>query len=122
MEELLKRVQEKTGLSMDQAKSAVAAVLGFIRGKLPEQATAQFDSALSGLGHKGPVPADVPDVNAVAEKTGLAAGQVGSLLETVMTFLKDKLPAGVAEQLTGAVAKGGLAGVAQKLAGMFGRG
>jgi hypothetical protein len=122
MEELLKSVQEKTGLSMDQAKSAIAAVLGFIRGKLPEQATGQFDTALAGLGQKGPVPTDVPDVDAVAAKTGLAAGQVGSLMETVMTFLKDKLPAGVAEQLTGAVAKGGLTGVAQKLAGMFGRG
>jgi len=122
MEELLKSVQEKTGLSMDQAKSAIAAVLGFIRGKLPEQATGQFDTALASLGQEGPVPTDVPDVDAVAAKTGLAAGQVGSLMETVMTFLKDKLPAGVAEQLTGAVAKGGLTGVAQKLAGMFGRG
>ncbi len=122
MEELLRKVTEKTGLPTDQARSAVASVLGFIRGKLPEQATGQFDSALAKLGQTGPVPTDVPDVDAVAEKTGLAAGQVGSLLETVVTFLKDKLPAGVADQLSASVAKGGLAGVAQKLAGMFGRG
>jgi hypothetical protein len=122
MEELFKLVTQKTGLSMDQAKPAVTAVLGFIRGKLPEQAAGQFDKALSGLGQKETLPANLPDISALTEKTGLAAGQLGSLLETVTTFLKNKLPADLVTSLTAAVSKGGLAAVAQKVAGMFGRG
>jgi uncharacterized protein (DUF2267 family) len=122
MEELLNKVTQKTGLSIDQARSAVTAVLGFIRGKLPEQAAGQFDTAIAGLGQKGPPPPSVPDMNALTEKTGLATGQMSSLIETVMTFLKDKLPANVVESITAAMSKGALGGVAQKLAGMFGRG
>jgi hypothetical protein len=121
MEELLNQVIQKTGLSMDQAKSAVTAVLGFIRGKLPEQAAGQFDGAIAKLGQKGPLPGNMPDMNALTEKTGLAAGQMGSLIETVMTFLKDKLPANIVESLTSAMSKGALGGVVQKVAAMFGK-
>jgi uncharacterized protein (DUF2267 family) len=120
MEELLKNVQEKTGLSMDQARSAIAAVLAFIRGKLPEQATAKFDSALAGIGQTGPLPPPAADVSALAEKTGLGAGQTGSLLETVVTFLKEKLPPDVSEKLTSALSSGVLAGLGKKVAAMFG--
>ena len=122
MQELLNMVIQKTGLSMDQARSAVAAVLGFIRGKLPESAAGQFDKAVSGLGHTEPLPSDVPDMSALTEKTGLAAGQAASLLETVVAFLKNKLPPDLVETLTAAVAKGGLSGIVQKVAGMFSRG
>jgi hypothetical protein len=122
MEELLNQVTQKTGLPLDQARSAVAAVLAFIRGKLPEQTAGKFETALSGLGQKGPLPAPAPDVNALAEKTGLGAGQVGALLESVMTFLKDKLQPDLVTSITSAVSKGGLGAMAQKLAGMFGKG
>jgi uncharacterized protein (DUF2267 family) len=122
MEELLNLVTQKTGLSLDQARSAVMAVLGFVRGKLPADKAGQFDSVLAKLGQTGPLPAGAPDMAALADKTGLAAGQAGSLLETVMTFLKDKLPPDLVTTLTAAVSKGGLSGVAQKVAGMFGRG
>jgi nucleoid DNA-binding protein len=121
MEELLKNVQEKTGLSMDQAKSAISAVLGFIRGKLPEQAAGQFDTAIAGLGQTGKLPAGLTDLSALAEKTGLAGGQVGSLVETVMTFLKDKLPADVVNQITTAMSSGMLAGIGKKVAALFGK-
>jgi uncharacterized protein (DUF2267 family) len=120
MEELLKNVQEKTGLSPDQARSAISAVLGFIRGKLPDQATGKFDSALAGLGQTGPLPAPAADVSALAEKTGLAGGQVGSLVETVVNFLKDRLPADVSSQLASAVSGGVLSGLGKKVAAMFG--
>lgn len=120
MEELLKNVQEKTGLSMDQAKSAVAAVLAFVRGKLPEQATAKFDSALAGMGQTAPLPPPAADVSALAEKTGLGGAQAGSLVETVVTFLKEKLPPDVADKLTSALSSGVLAGLGKKVAGLFG--
>jgi nucleoid DNA-binding protein len=35
MDELIKRVTEKTGLSQDQAKAAAQSVIGFLKEKLP---------------------------------------------------------------------------------------
>jgi uncharacterized protein (DUF2267 family) len=121
MEELLKNVQEKTGLSMDQARSAITAVLGFIRGKLPQQAASQFDSALTGLGQSGKLPAGAPDMAALAEKVGLGGAQAGSLVETVLAFLKEKLPADLVTQITNAMATGVLGGIGKKVAAMFGK-
>jgi len=120
MEELLKNIVEKTGLNMDQAKSAMANVLGFIRSKVPQANQAQFDTALTNLGQKVNLPTNVTELSALADKTGLQTGQVTSLLETVLTFLKDKLPADLVNQLTSVITKGGIAGVVQKVAGMFG--
>jgi len=120
MEELLKNIIEKTGLNMEQAKTAMTNVLGFIRSKIPQANQAQFDTALSNMGQKVNLPTNVTDLSAVAEKTGLQTGQVTSLMETVLTFLKDKLPADLVNQITGALTKGGIAGVVQKVAGMFG--
>lgn len=120
MEELLKNIVEKTGLNMDQAKSAMTNVLGFIRSKVPQANQAQFDTALTNLGQKVNLPTNVTELSTLAEKTGLQTGQVTSLMETVMTFLKDKLPADLVTQLTSVITKGGIAGVVQKVAGMFG--
>jgi hypothetical protein len=49
MDELLNKVTEKTGLSPDQAKAAVDAVLGFLKERLP----APFASALDSLAGAG---------------------------------------------------------------------
>ena|SRR5215203_4225015 len=122
MDELLNSVRDKTGLSMDQARSAVNAVLGYVRGKLPASIARQFDSALTGLGQSEPVGDAVPDMGALAEKTGLAGGQAGAFVETVMAFLKEKLPPDLADKVTGALSTGVLAGLGQKVAGLFGRG
>jgi len=35
MDELIKRITEKTGISEDQARSAVTTVTGFLKEKLP---------------------------------------------------------------------------------------
>lgn len=35
MEELIKKVSEKAGISGDQAKSAVSSVIEFVKGKVP---------------------------------------------------------------------------------------
>ncbi|GAB4474959.1 MAG: hypothetical protein Kow00124_15450 [Anaerolineae bacterium] len=48
MNELIKLVSEKTGLSEDMAKVAVNTVLDFLKKKLPNPIAAQIDSALSG--------------------------------------------------------------------------
>jgi len=53
MDELVKLVAQKAGISEDQAKKAVATVLDFLKQKLPAPVAAQIDSAVSGSGPLG---------------------------------------------------------------------
>ncbi len=46
MEELVKQIVSKTGISEDQARSAANTVIGFLKGKLPESIGGHLDSAL----------------------------------------------------------------------------
>ena len=64
MDEIIKLVAKKAGISEDQAKKAVEAVLGFLKGKLPKPVASQVEAVLKGdtSGLKG------------------AAGKVGGLL------------------------------------------
>ncbi|HBX69083.1 MAG TPA: hypothetical protein DEH25_06805 [Chloroflexi bacterium] len=48
MEELIKLVSQKAGISDDQAKKAVDTVVGFLKDKLPGPAAAQLDALLKG--------------------------------------------------------------------------
>jgi hypothetical protein len=66
MEELIKRITEKTGISEDQARSAVNTVSGFLKEKLPEPIAGHVDSVLGGAG-------------GVTDKLGDAAAKVGGL-------------------------------------------
>ena len=50
MDDLLKTVQEKTGLDIDQAKGAIEAVLGFLKDKLPGPIGDQLDNFIGGGG------------------------------------------------------------------------
>ena len=50
MEELVKQVAAKTGISEDQAKTAVTTVLGFLKNKLPAPIAGQLDSVMGGEG------------------------------------------------------------------------
>jgi len=50
MDELVKRVSAKTGISEDMARTAVTTVLGFLKEKLPAPVASQIESALSGGG------------------------------------------------------------------------
>jgi hypothetical protein len=51
MDELIKLVTEKTGLSEDMAKVAVDTVLGFLKEKLPAPMAGQIDNVLQGSGN-----------------------------------------------------------------------
>jgi hypothetical protein len=119
MEDLLKLVTQKFGLSMDKARTAVSAVLGFVRGKLPGPAADQLDGALQKLGFTESLPEGVTDEAAVAKQAGVAQDKVGSLVQTVMSFLKEKVPGGLGD-LEGML-KGGGGGLFQKIAGLFGK-
>ena len=48
MEELVKLVAAKTGLSEDVARTAVNTVIGFLKGKLPPAVAGQIDGILGG--------------------------------------------------------------------------
>lgn len=67
MDELIKRITEKTGISEDQARSAVTTVTGFLKEKLPAPIAGQIDNVLSGAG------------GAVTDKLGEAAAKVGNI-------------------------------------------
>lgn len=50
MDELIKKVSERTGLSEDKAKTAVDTVVGFLKEKLPSPIAGQIDNALNSGG------------------------------------------------------------------------
>jgi hypothetical protein len=66
MDELIKRITEKTGISEDQARSAVNTVSGFLKEKLPAPIAGQVDNVLSGAG-------------GMSDKLGDAAAKVGNI-------------------------------------------
>jgi hypothetical protein len=65
-------------------------------------------------------------VKLVSQKTGLSEEMSKMAVETVIAFLKDKLPAPIGAQIDGIVSggglSGGLGGIAGGLGGMLGRG
>ena len=48
MDELIKQVSAKTGISEDQARTAVNTVLGFLKNKLPAPIAGQIDNVVGG--------------------------------------------------------------------------
>ncbi|MBW6486957.1 MAG: DUF2267 domain-containing protein [Syntrophobacterales bacterium] len=50
MDELVKLVSQKTGLSEEKAKTAVETVIGFLKEKIPAPIAGQIDSVLGGAG------------------------------------------------------------------------
>jgi hypothetical protein len=63
MDELVKLVSQKTGLSEDMAKVAVDTVVGYLKDRLPDPIAAQIDGVLGGAG-------DVSDLGDVAQGLG----------------------------------------------------
>ncbi len=53
MDELIKLVVLKTGISEDQARQAVSVVINFLKERLPAPIAAQVDGALGNLGAAG---------------------------------------------------------------------
>ena len=53
MEELIKQVSEKAGISEDQARAAVETVAGFLKERVPAPYSSYIDSFLSGGGEGG---------------------------------------------------------------------
>jgi hypothetical protein len=53
MEELIKRVSERAGISEEQARSAVETVAEFLKEKVPAPYSSYIDSFMSGGGSQG---------------------------------------------------------------------
>lgn len=72
MDELIKLVTEKTGLSDDKAKLAIETVVGFLKQRLPAPVAEQLNASLTGAATEG-----------IAEKVkGMAAGLGGVFKKT----------------------------------------
>jgi len=65
MEELIKRITEQTGISADQAKSAINMVSGYLKEKLPAPLANQVENVLNGGG--------------MSDTLGNAASKIGGL-------------------------------------------
>ena len=63
-------------------------------------------------------------IKLVTQKVGISEAQAKQAVETVLGFLKDKLPAPVAGQIEGVLKGGGMpdaGGIGKKLGGLFGK-
>ena len=105
MDEIIRRLTEKVGISPETARSVVEKVLGFLKAKLPESVTAKLDSALGG--QLGSVPPTSDDLAGEVSQTGLPIDKVPGTLEAVTGWLKEKLPEGVRDEVTNALSPGG---------------
>ena len=60
-------------------------------------------------------------INLVVQKTGISHDQAKQAVETVVGFLKQKLPAPIGGQIDGLLAGGGAQGLVSGLGGPFGK-
>lgn len=67
MEELVKRVSERTGLSEDKAKTAIDTVVGFLKERLPAPIAGHVDTALEKAG------------GTIVDKAGDMIGNIGGM-------------------------------------------
>lgn len=78
MEELIKQVTERTGISEAQARTAIDTVIGFLKNRLPAPIGSQLDSVIgSGAGIVGDVAGKAGDVagNVLGGLGGMFGGQ-----------------------------------------------
>jgi hypothetical protein len=108
MEDIIKTVAQKAGIPMENARKVVESILGFLKAKLPESAASQLNSALDGdLAKLAPATGSLQDV---IKNSGLAADKVPGVMESVVTYLKGKVPGPVGDQLATALEGHGLLG------------
>ena len=78
MDELIKQVQEKTGLPVDKAQGAIETVINFIADKLPEPIAGQVKGFLDDDGNGG--DGGGGDDGGLMDKAKDALGGLGGLL------------------------------------------
>ena len=60
-------------------------------------------------------------VNMIAQKSGLSSEMSKTVVDTVLGFVKNKLPAPIARQIDNVLGSGSTASVESALGGMFGK-
>jgi len=70
MEEIIKQVTERAGISEAQARTAVETVVGFLKNRLPEPLAGQVEGFLGGAGGA---------VGGVADRAGDVLGGLGGM-------------------------------------------
>jgi len=70
MDQLIKQVVERTGISEEQARTAVQTVLGFVKDRLPAPIASQVESVIGGGGGAG---------GGLADKAGDVLGGLGGM-------------------------------------------
>ena len=70
MDELIRQVVEKTGISESQARTAVETVVGFLKERLPAPIAGQVDSVVAG---------SAGIVGGIADKAGDVLGGLGGM-------------------------------------------
>ncbi len=78
MDELIKQVVERTGISESQAQTAVTTVLGFLRTRLPEPLAGQLDGLLGGAA--GAAGGVAGAAGGLANSAGDILGGLGGML------------------------------------------
>jgi outer membrane lipoprotein SlyB len=70
MDELIKQVTERTGISDEQARTAVNTVVGFLKERLPAPIAGQVDNVIGG---------SAGAVGGIADKAGDMLGGIGGM-------------------------------------------
>lgn len=126
-QDFINDLAERSGISIDQAKKGLGAVLGFLRDKLPAESFSKVTSAVPGAdrmmaesetaeeedsgGIVGRVTGAIGklfgggagEMVSKLSSLGLSVDQVKSFLPNVLAFLKDKLPADVMKKISGLI-------------------
>lgn len=126
-QDFINDLAERSGISIDQAKKGLGAVLGFLRDKLPAESFSKVTSAVPGADRMmaESETAEEEDSGGIVGKVtgaigklfgggagemvsklsslGLSVDQVKSFLPNVLAFLKDKLPADVMKKISGLI-------------------
>ena len=53
MDEVVQQIQQRTGISQEQARTAAETVVSFLKDRLPEPMRGQVDALLGGAGGQG---------------------------------------------------------------------
>jgi hypothetical protein len=76
MDELIKQVAEKTGISEDQARTAVSTVINFLKDRLPAPIAGQLDNFIGGSATAAGAATD-----GATDTIGDIAGKLGGMFK-----------------------------------------
>ncbi len=127
MDELVKLVSQKTGISEEIAKQGVEMVAGFLKSNLPDALAGQVDVLLGGAVStlKKDVKTTDDLIKLVSQKTGIPEKTAQTVVESVLGHVKGNLPEPVAGLVDSLLSGGGLpeggAGLDDLLGGIVGQ-